>query len=106
MSVVEEVLLEEYDRSLRIEKAILEEQESLPKGSIQLKRISNRDYHYLVYRDGGKVVTKYLKTDEVDAVAAAIKKRKENREALKELRRSIRQIEKTLGKDYINEHSK
>ena len=106
MSILEEVLFEEYNRSLRIEKAIVDEQSSLPKGSIQFKHIANKDYPYLVYREGDKVVSRYLKSEEVDQVASAIRKRKENNEALKELRKSIRQISKTLGEDYINEHSK
>lgn len=106
MSVLEEVLFEEYNRSRRIEKAILEEQENLPKGSIQLKHISNHDYYYLMYREGNKVISRYLKPDEVEIVAADIQKRKENKAALKELSKSIKQIQKTLGKEYIDEHSK
>ena len=32
----------------------------LPKGSIQLKRIKDRDYAYRAYRKGARVVYEYL----------------------------------------------
>ena len=40
MSIVEEVLLEEYERSVRISRALKKENSTLPKGSIQRKRIA------------------------------------------------------------------
>ena len=106
VSVLEEVLLEEYNRSKRIERAIMDEQKQLPKGSIQIKHIADHDYHYLMYREGNKVVSRYLKPDEISIIAAGIQKRKKNKETLKELGRSIKQIQKTLGKDYMSEQER
>ena len=105
MSVLEEVLLEEYNRSIRIKKALIAEQNSLPKGSIQIKHIANKDYYYLMYRKNGKVISRYIKSAEFESLSASINKRKENEQALKELNKSIKQIEKALGKDFINEHT-
>ncbi len=106
MSVIEEVMLEEYERSIRIEKAILIEQEQLPKGSIQIKNIANKQYNYLMYRENNKVISRYIKPEELDSLKKQIQKRKENQAALKELRKSKKQIIRALGKEYIDEHTK
>ena len=44
MTVMEEVLLEEYMRALRIERLLYSEIAELPKGSIQKKKIKGREY--------------------------------------------------------------
>lgn len=105
MSVLEEVLLEEYDRSMRVIHAIQAEQKALPKGSVQEKLIGGRKYLYLQYRDGNKVRSDYIKESDIDNIRSGLKKRKDNDKALKELKKSIEQIEKALGKDLINEHT-
>ncbi|MDO4939500.1 MAG: hypothetical protein Q4E54_06005 [Lachnospiraceae bacterium] len=105
MSVLEEVLLEEYDRSMRVINAIKAEQKTLPKGSVQEKLIGGRKYLYLQYRDGNKIRSDYIRKADADIIRKGIKKRKENDISLKELEKSIAQIEKALGKDVINEHT-
>lgn len=105
MSVLEEVLLEEYDRSMRVISAIKAEQRTLPKGSVQEKLISGRKYLYLQYRDGDKIRSDYIKKMDVESIINGIRKRKENDVAIKELEKSIEQIRKALGKDVINEHT-
>ena len=106
MSVLQEVLLEEYERSLRIENSILEEQKTLPKGSVQVKHISGRDYHYLVYREGNKIRSTYIHPENLEDTRAMVKKRKDNEMALKELAANKKLVIKSLGKDYIDEHTK
>lgn len=105
MSVLEEVLLEEYDRALRIKEGILNEQKSLPRGSVQRKVIGGREYYYLMYRDGDKVVSEYIRNSDVELYRQKIEKRRENNQSLKELDKSINQIIKALGKDVISEHT-
>ena len=105
MSVLEEVLIEEYDRSMRILREIEAEQMSLPKGSVRKKLIKGRPYYYLQYRDGDRVKSEYIKEQDLESVKAAVNKYKENIVALKELRKSIKQIEKALGKDAVSEYS-
>ena len=55
MSILEEVLMEEYDRSLRISRAIEAENALLPRGSVRKRMINGRPYFYLQYRDGTRV---------------------------------------------------
>lgn len=102
MSVFQEVLFEEYGRQNRIKAAIENEQKTLPKGSVQRKIIHGTECFYLVYRDGGKVKTDYIKKSEVEDFKANVRRRRENSKALKEINTTIKQIEKTLGKEYIN----
>ena len=68
MSVLEEVLLEEYDRSMRIINAIKAEQQTLPRGSVQKKLIGGKEYYYLQYRDGSKVRSNYIKECDIDDI--------------------------------------
>ncbi len=62
MSIIKNVLLEELERNLEMQKSYKEQIEALPKGKIILKTIKNREYYYLLYRDHGKVKTDYLGT--------------------------------------------
>ena len=105
MKIIEEVLLEEYQRTLRIRKALLDEMAELPKGSLQRKKIKGKEYCYLQYRDGDAVKSMYVREPEVAGYASRIERRKDNAAALKELDQTLRQIERALGKDFINEHT-
>lgn len=105
MSVIEEVLLEEYQRSERITAAIEAEVSSLPRGSIRARSIGSGVYYYLQYRVGDTVKSDYVRADEVDALRERLSRRKYLLVALKEQEQSRKQIERALGKDYIREHS-
>lgn len=105
MSIIEEVLAEEYDRSIRISEALIKDIEKLPIGSLQKKNINGKDYHYLQYRVGHKVKSDYIKPDQIKDIKAKLAKRKVNVSALKEQRKAQKQLAKALGKKYINEYS-
>ncbi|MDO4486885.1 MAG: hypothetical protein Q4C46_09885 [Bacillota bacterium] len=105
MSIIDEVLLEEYERSIRISRALENENRNLPKGSIQKKRINNNEYYYLMFRDQGKVISQYVAETDVDKLARQIALRKENQKLLKEQEQSRKKIVKALGREYIDEHS-
>lgn len=64
MSIIKGVLEEEYERLKRMEIAYSSKINELPKGSIQIKTIKGRKYAYLVHREGRKVVSRYLNSDE------------------------------------------
>lgn len=105
MSVMEEVLLEEYDRSIRISNALEEEIKNLPKGSLQKKVINGKEYWYLQYRENDSIKSDYVKIDNLERIKNDIAKRKSDIVALREQKKSQRMIEKALGKEFINEHS-
>lgn len=48
----------------------------LPRGTISEKNSGGKTYYYLKYRDGKKVVSKYIRRQDVDDMREQIKKRK------------------------------
>lgn len=100
MSILEEVLLEEYDRSQRLCQAIRIEYDSLPKGSIRARVIRGHEYFYLNYRVGNKVKSDYVPASEVEELKRKIQRRRELKIALDEQERSQLQIKRALGKDF------
>lgn len=98
MSVLEEILEEEYERSVRLTRLMEEEIASLPKGSIRVRRIRDHEYYYLNYRVGGKVRSDYVPLSDVEDTRAKIARRKELQMALKEQRVTQKQIARVLGK--------
>jgi hypothetical protein len=105
MSVIEEVLLEEYGRSERVSSALEAELASLPHGSLRERVVDGRTYYYLQYRDGKHVRSDYVKREDAKRVRGLVARRKEVVAALKEQERSRKQIERALGRDFTHEHS-
>lgn len=105
MSILEEVLLEEYARSLRISEALEAEIAGLPRGSIRERVVGGRSYYYLQYRDGSHVRSDYIPRDAVDSVRGQLQIRAEDIAALREQERARKQIERALGRDYVREHA-
>ena len=100
MTIIEEVLLEEYQRTLRIKNALLAEIEQLPKGSLQKKKIKGKEYC-----EGDSVKSQYVREPMVGIFQEQINKRRDNLSALKELEKTLLQIERALGKEFIDEHT-
>ena len=104
-TIVEEILLEEYDRSRRFREALLEERDSLPRGSIRERRRGEHVYYYLQYREGNRVMSRYVPREDVEALKAMIGRREECKAAIKDEEKTMRQIERALGKEFINEQA-
>lgn len=102
MTVFESVLIEEYQRAGRILASIQEELERLPAGYLRKKIVNGKAYYYRQYRDGNKMVSKYVKKAEVEKVRKLMEIRKEDEECVKEMKKTIKQIERALGKPFIN----
>lgn len=63
----------------RIENMLVQyetELSQLPKGTISEKNRGGKTYYYLKYRDGKKVVSKYIGRQEIDEVRERVEKRK------------------------------
>ena len=104
-TILENVLIEEYDRSRRMAICYEEEIASLPKGYIREKIIKGHTYYYLQYREGTRVRSKYIPKSELDDLRDKLKRREEYVEARKARLKEMRQIERALGKRFINEHT-
>jgi hypothetical protein len=64
----------------------------LPKGSIVFKARHDKKYPYLVYRDGSKIRTDYIKADkrQLKELEFKIKKRKKYSKILVEINKDLR----------------
>ena len=96
MSVLDEVLKEEYDRLLRMRSAMNAEYDALPKGSISKKGIRGCDCYYLQYREGKKIISKYIKKAELEDVTEKIKRRRNLKRSLRDIDVELKKIERTV----------
>ena len=98
MPVLEGVLEEEYARSSRLLDLMEQEIGLLPKGSIRMRNIKGREYCYLNYRVGDKVKSDYVPAAEADDLRAKIERRRALAAAIREQKRSQKQIIRALGR--------
>lgn len=64
---------------------LLLELESLPKGYISRKHIHDKDYFYLQYKENGKLISKYIKEDDLPSLKSQLNKREEIEKEIKYL---------------------
>lgn len=98
MSVLEGILEEEYERAKRLSKQLSEEIDSLPKGSLRARKLGNHEYFYLNYREGNQVKSDYVPASQAADLQQQIARRKELKAALKEQEKSLKQIQRALGR--------
>ena len=72
------------------------ELETLPRGKINPKTVNGKTYYYLYYRDGKKVVSKYIGKDEesLTAVREQLTRRSQIEEIIKKLKEEKAKIKK------------
>lgn len=100
MAIIKNVLEEELERLEKMQKVYEEKITSLPKGVIRIKLIQNKCYPYLMFREGSKVKTKYLKLkeEEIQELREKIEQRKKHEQTLKEIKKDIELIKKVIKK--------
>ena len=98
MSVIEGVLREEKERNLMMQEMYREEISRLPKGSISERKLASGSYYYLSFREGARVVHKYVgkNKEDADKVQKDLDKRKHFQGLLKELKAELKMIERTI----------
>lgn len=85
MSWINQTLIEEKERTLRFIDACEEEIAKLPKGYISVKNIRGVKTFYLQWRDGTKIRSKYIKSEQVEEITKQIQKRKKGNTNLKNI---------------------
>ncbi len=98
-TILEEVLEEEYARSLRSSRSLEAEIEQLPKGYLRIRYINGHKHHYLQWRDGNKVRSKYIPEKDADALQQQIEMRHRHLQALKDQKEARRMIVRALGRE-------
>ena len=74
-----EYMISKYSQSL----------EKLPKGYLSERNVNGRHYYYLKYREGKKVVSKYISKKDVDTVKQRLEKRKHIESMLQSLQEEL-----------------
>lgn len=98
MAILKNILKEslEYYRDLgRRYQARLKE---LPRGSILKRRISSREYYYQIYREGERIVSKYLGKAEPEKIQKEIEERRQIKRQLKEVQENLRMLQRIAGR--------
>lgn len=70
--------------------------EALPKGTITEKQVGLKRYYYLKYRDGKKVVSKYVSPSDIHTLKNQIERRKHIEIMIKSLEKELAIANKVL----------
>lgn len=96
MSVLDEVLIEEKERLLRMKSRMQSEYNELPKGCLSKKMIHGTYCYYLQHREGDKVVSKYVNTADVEDLSKKIERRRSLKKSLREIDIQLKKIQKVV----------
>lgn len=90
------IISREETRNENMINEYTKELETLPKGKITPKTVNGKTYYYLYYRDGKKVVSKYVGKDEESLIAIreGLARRSQIEEIVKKLKEEKAQIKK------------
>lgn len=88
-SYILEVLSDEKERALRMINGYKKEVEHLARGSISIKKINGKNYHYLIYRNYGKKMSDYIKSDDLEEIKKQLNKRSKLLNIIKKLELDI-----------------
>lgn len=96
MSVLDDVLFEEYERSKKMKVSIENELRLLPKGYISRKTINKKPYCYIQKRVGGKVVSTYVPVEKIPNIQVQIERRRKLELSLKEIDANIKKLKRVI----------
>jgi len=99
MSLLSQIVAEEKDRIKKMISEYEQELVTLPKGTLVAKKINDKQYFYLQFRKGEKIVSSYVggKTDKIDELRERVNRRKHIKAMLKALRIEYNQAIKITG---------
>ena len=99
MKILNDILQEEKERLLELEKMYKSKIKQLPKGSLIKKNIKGHEYYYLNYRVDKKQVFQYigkLSEKEVKDLVTKIEERRKFEKFLRQVKKDIKEIEKKI----------
>jgi hypothetical protein len=100
MSIVKDVLLEEYERLKNLKEKYMEEIQKFPEGTITKKKRNNNFYLYLTYRNKKKVISVYVarwNSEKANFVIKQIEQRKIIEKKLKEVNKNLRELRRVIN---------
>lgn len=96
-TVLKDNLREELDRSNLQEQMALEVLEKSPKGYLIKKKINNKTYYYIQWRENNKVKSKYVKKDQEKETKILFAQKKGAKKLLKIARYNKQMLERALN---------
>jgi len=99
MSILSEILKEEYERLNNTLSSFEALAASLPKGTIREKLINGKKYQYLQWRDGNKVRSRYIKPDEIPLLSEQVERRRQYEREIKTLRETKKEFDLVIKKE-------
>jgi hypothetical protein len=99
MSILSEILNEEYERLNKTIASYKAMAEDLPKGSIREKLINGKRYKYLQWRDNDRVKSKYINPEELASLSEKIEQRRGYEKEIKSLLVSKKEFDRVVGKE-------
>jgi len=99
MSLLSQIVAEEKDRIKKMISEYEQELGTLPKGTLVGKNVKDKQYFYLQFREGKKIVSSYIggKADKIDELRERINRRKHIEAMLKALKIEYAQAIKITG---------
>lgn len=84
-----DLLIAESQKNLLLQRELKHNISMLPKGTVKERRVKDKKYYYLAYRENGKVINKYIGDDTLEAerISKLVEERKSYESQLKELQK-------------------
>lgn len=94
MSMLKNAIDREKTRNINMIIEYQKELEQLPKGKITPKKVNGNIYYYLYYRDGNKVISKYIGKDSesLKEIEIQLERRSQIEVILKQLKKEKEKI--------------
>ncbi|OUQ80819.1 hypothetical protein B5E42_13130 [Flavonifractor sp. An10] len=96
LNLILSTILQERERIDRMLAKYREELETLPKGTISEKKAGQSTYFYLKYREGKRVISKYVPQKDVETVREQVEKRRHIETMIRSLQEERAIAEKAL----------
>lgn len=100
--VVQGMLEDEYARCREVIEALLAKAESYPQGALNVRRKQNKEkeyaYHYLVRREGKKVINQHISEKELPELQKLIEEREKCRKEIRAYKKRMAYLQKLLKK--------
>ncbi|HEX7510092.1 MAG TPA: hypothetical protein VF335_02230 [Chitinivibrionales bacterium] len=99
MAVIFHVLKEEFERLKETENGYSKAIANMPRGTPRMQQRRSKKYLYLEYRDGGKIIHKYIgpqDSDQSKKVLDTIAQRRRYEKLLNETKSALKDVRKVL----------
>ena len=95
---IDVILEKEKIRNVKMQLSYKKRIEDLPKGGLVIRNINGKEYCYLRYREGNKIIQKYAgKIENVDTIRSQIDERKHLLKLVHMLEEEYERIKKMEG---------